>query len=196
MHLFALATTSLNWPILVPPFVTQTKIVVCLLFYKIKIFFCREATPTHFKFFSMRQPHFCHFWTFLLVKLKPVFSYSQLLLASPREIRVLIFQVFLVIQMSTDVPKSKNSKKKRAKSDFFGRQNGSFAHFCPTFFTLVSRWLGPWPYQLDVGSWDPQGTYPPPYSSNIQFHSPPMFTFFLSYGVKYARPSLCYALLA
>ena len=149
-----------------------------------KVIFSKEATPTHFKFFLMRQPHFCHFWTFLLVKLKPEISYSQLLLASPREIRVLIFQVFLVIQMSTDVPKSKNSKKKRAKSDFFGRQNGSFAHFWPTFFTLVSRWLGPGPYQLDVGSWDPQGTYPPPYSSNIQFHSPPMFTFFLSYGVN------------
>ena len=157
---------------------------VCLLFLLTKVIFSKEATPTHFKFFLMRQPHFCHFWTFLLVKLKPVFSYSQLLLASPREIRVLIFQVFLVIQMSTDVPKSKNSKKKRAKSDFFGRQNGSFAHFCPTFFTLVSRWLGPRPYQLDVGSWDTQGTYPPPYSSNITDCNTSILTFFLTHAVK------------
>ena len=45
---------------------------VCLLFLLTKVIFSKEATPTHFKFFLMRQPHFCHFWTFLLLNLKPV----------------------------------------------------------------------------------------------------------------------------
>ena len=47
---------------------------VCLLFLLTKVIFSKEATPTHFKFFSMRQPHFCHFWTFLLLNLKPLFA--------------------------------------------------------------------------------------------------------------------------
>ena len=125
------------------------------------------------------------FWNIFISKTETsklaILSWSQ---PRPGRYTFWLFKILLVIQMSIDVPKSKKLKKKCAKSHFFGRQNGSFGHFWPTFFTLVSRWLGPWPYQLDVGSWDPQGTYPPPYSSNIQFHSPPMFTFFLSYGAK------------
>ena len=42
-------------------------------FFSKKNFFLRKTTPTHFKFSWMCQGHFCHFWKFLLVNLKPVF---------------------------------------------------------------------------------------------------------------------------
>ena len=42
-------------------------------FFSKKKIFLRKTTPTHFKFSWMCQGHFCHFWKFLLVNLKPVF---------------------------------------------------------------------------------------------------------------------------
>ena len=36
--------------------------------------FLRKATPTHFMFSWMYPSHFCHFWTFLLLNLKPLFA--------------------------------------------------------------------------------------------------------------------------
>ena len=107
---------------------------VCLLFLLTKVIFSKEATPTHFKFFLMRQPHFCHFWTFLLVKLKPVFSYSQLLLASPREIRVLIFQVFFGNSDVDWCAKVEKFEKKACEVGFFWSAKWLFCPFLPNFF--------------------------------------------------------------
>ena len=63
----------LRWPVCGLSLLTETDFSCLFTFLVRKIFFLWKSTPTHFRFSWMCQGHFCHFWKFLLVNLKPVF---------------------------------------------------------------------------------------------------------------------------
>ena len=66
----------LRWPVCGLSFLTESDFSCLFTFLVRKKNFLRKTTPTHFKFSWMCQGHFCHFWKFLLVNLKPV-SYFE-----------------------------------------------------------------------------------------------------------------------
>ena len=65
-------TTHLRWPICGLSIVTQSDISCLFTFLVRKKNFLWKTDSTHFRFSWMRKGYFCHFWTFLLVNLKPV----------------------------------------------------------------------------------------------------------------------------
>ena len=70
---FMKTTTYLRWTICGLYLVTQSDFSCLFTFLVRKKNFLWKTTPTHFMFSWMCQGHFCHFWKFLLVNLKPVF---------------------------------------------------------------------------------------------------------------------------
>ena len=93
MHLLFTKTTNLKCPITGLYLVIKSDISCLFTFLVRKIFFLWKTTPTHFKFSWMCQGHFCHFWKFLLVNLKPVFLrwYSKLQSLMKKIILVILF---------------------------------------------------------------------------------------------------------